>query len=91
MFFYSLAAENLEDLVDIGQVSGLGSGSSLGGVCCGSSLCGRSGGSSLDSIGTLEAGGNDGNTHLILEVLADGGTEDDVGVGVGGLLHDTAG
>ena len=36
-------------------------------------------------IRALEAGSDDGNAHLVVKGLVDAGTEDDVGLGVGGL------
>ena len=67
----NLALEDVEDLVDVADViidgSSLCSGSCS--FCLGSGLC-----------SLLEAGSNNGNADLILEIIAGSSTEDDIGI-----------
>ena len=42
-------------------------------------------------LAAVEPGGDDGDPHLVTERVVDDGTEDDVGVGVRGLLHQPGG
>ena len=42
-------------------------------------------------LAAVEAGRDDGDAHLVAEGVVDDGTEDDVGLGVHGLLHESCG
>ena len=52
--------------------------------------CGGVGAQTAGRNGTLliKTGGNDGNAHFILQAVIKGRAEDDVGLGIGGFLHD---
>src|SRR5699024_8152775 len=92
----ALSAVAVEDLEDI--VEGIVFRGSGGRLLTGSGLLGRlghglllrSGGKGLVGHGALQllkAGSNNGNPDLVLQGVVEGGTEDDEGVGMGGLLH----